>query len=91
MQSLEDEKLKKLGYQIVRNADSSLLSLITENNDRFMKTLTTEGLRPEAKWDSIAFYFEWTFEIDRIRDDRIMRVDVDSLVQDARLKCNFDK
>ena len=56
-----------------------------------MNTLTTEGLRPEAKWHSIAFYFEWTFEIDRIRDDRIMRVDVDSLVQDARLKCNFDK
>ena len=76
---------------MVRNADTSLLSLITENIDRFMNTLTTEGLRPEAKWDSIAFYFEWTFEIDRIRDDRIMRVDVDSLVQDARLKCNFDK
>ena len=91
VQSLEDEKLKKLGYQIVRNADSSLLSLITENNDRFMNTLTTEGLRPEAKWDSVAYYFEWTFEIDRIRDDKMLGVDLDSLTQDIRLKCNFDK
>jgi hypothetical protein len=31
--------------------------------------LVEEGVKKGTRWDDLAFYFEWTFEVEKIKND----------------------
>ena len=55
-----------------------------------MDVLSTEGAKKGTRWDDIVFYFEWTFEVDKISKDAKLEVNIGELVQDVNYRCNFD-
>ena len=52
--------------------------------------LVEEGVKKGTRWDDLAFYFEWTFEVEKIKNDQDLDLNIGELISDANYRCNFD-
>jgi hypothetical protein len=90
MTNIYDEKAKKLGLEVLQNSDLELLQFIIKDVDRFTNVLVEEGVKKGTRWDDLAFYFEWTFEVEKIKNDQNLDLNVAELVTDSNYRCTFD-
>ncbi len=50
------------------NGDENIRQGINNDIDRFAEVVKSNSKKRGIKWDDLALIFEWTYEIERIRD-----------------------
>ena len=76
---------------MLNKSDKGLLILLNENMERFIKVVNESSEIKGLKWDDLLLRFEWSFELDKIKDFIENKASVLSKIDKAEIKESYIK
>jgi hypothetical protein len=64
-----EEKETALLCDCLKYSDVDIFNCIEKDTLRFIDIVQKQAKQPSARWDDLVYYFEWTFEAEKIKAD----------------------